>query len=459
MTLLAKNTGTVLGGPNTPLAICDINHQVKAALEQQYERVWLTGEISNCACPRSGHYYFSLKDKKAQLACVLFQQYTVGMTMKPENGCQVVVCGKLTLYEPRGQFQLQVYQCIPMGDGQLQQAFHQLKQRLTQLGFFAAEHKKTLPRIPHCIGLITSPSGAALQDMLAVIRRRFAGISLIIYPAVVQGKSSVASLVSAIHAAQRQALCDVLIVARGGGSLEDLWSFNEVALVEAIYACPIPIVSGVGHETDITLCDYVADKRAVTPSAAAAMVVPDSVVLLQQINHNIRAMLRGVKHSLMTWTLLIEKSMHSHNQLLVQLPSWNRFVHHVCQRIIQRLQTYFYRQQKQIEHKIQILYACHPQQRISLYEHRCQLLHKRLIHRANYVLLRWKNHYDYWYQRLYVLNPEYAFKRGYALLLKDSTMGSFAADHKTLAVGQRYGLYTQQGLLVIEVLDKKNKDK
>jgi exodeoxyribonuclease VII large subunit len=257
------------------LTVSALNRQVRILLEQNIARLWVEGEISNLARPASGHIYFSLKDESAQIRCAWFHQRQRGSRARLQNGDKMLVLGRVSLYEPRGDYQLIVEQVEAAGEGELRRRFDLLKKKLAAEGLFDAERKRALPPVPRRIGVITSPSGAAIRDILTVCRRRFPAIPVIVYPAAVQGGAAVPELIAALERAVARAECDVLIIGRGGGSLEDLWAFNEEAVARAIAGCPIPVVSAVGHEIDFTIADFVADVRAPTPSGAAELVVPD----------------------------------------------------------------------------------------------------------------------------------------------------------------------------------------
>lgn len=239
------------------------------------ESVWVEGEISNFSRPASGHWYFSLKDATAQVRCAMFRQANSKLGFKPENGERIIVRARVSVYEARGEYQLIADHMEPAGAGALQQAFEALKQKLFSEGLFDETRKKPLPEHPRCIGVITSATGAAIRDILSVTRRRFPAMPIVIYPVAVQGERAAPQIEAALRTAAQRAECDVIIVARGGGSLEDLWAFNEERVARALAACPIPIVSGVGHEIDFTIADFVADRRAPTPSAAAELLTPD----------------------------------------------------------------------------------------------------------------------------------------------------------------------------------------
>lgn len=267
------------------LTVTQLNYSVRHLLEMEMSHVWLTGEISNFSQPVSGHWYLTLKDDKAQVRCAMFKMKNVWANFRPQNGMQVLVRASVTLYEPRGDYQLIIESMQPAGEGLLQQQFEQLKARLSAQGLFAQEHKKPMPAFVKTVGIITSSSGAALQDILHILQRRDPSLSVIIYPTLVQGKEAAQDIVNMIELANRRNECDVLIVGRGGGSLEDLWCFNEEGVAYAIYHSQIPIISAVGHETDVTIADFVADLRAPTPSAAAELVSRDQNELKRQLQH------------------------------------------------------------------------------------------------------------------------------------------------------------------------------
>jgi exodeoxyribonuclease VII large subunit len=261
--------------PQTAISVTELNRTVRTLIERGVGRVWVEGEMSNLARPASGHLYFSLKDDKAQVRCAWFRQRQRSPTINLKNGDKMLAFGKVSLYEPRGDYQLIVERLEAAGEGELRRKFEALKQKLAAEGLFDEALKKPLPTLPRCIGVITSPSGAAIRDVLSVLQRRFPAIPVIIYPVAVQGDAAAPEICAALLQASRRAECDVLIVGRGGGSLEDLWAFNEEAVARAIHDCPLPIISAVGHEVDFTIADLVADYRAPTPSGAAEIVVPD----------------------------------------------------------------------------------------------------------------------------------------------------------------------------------------
>ena len=262
-----------------------LNSAVRMILEQDLGLVWLTGELSNLAMPSSGHWYFSLKDLGAQVRCAMFKGNNRRVTFRPQDGMQVLVQARVSLYEPRGDYQLIIESMQPAGDGVLALRFEELKRRLGAEGLFDESRKRPLPREPRAVGLITSATGAALHDMLTVLKRRAPDLPVFIYPTQVQGSAAISQIVAAIAKANQRAEVDVLIVGRGGGSLEDLWCFNEEAVARAIAHSAIPVISAVGHEVDVTISDFAADLRAPTPSAAAELVAPDNQARIQRLAH------------------------------------------------------------------------------------------------------------------------------------------------------------------------------
>ncbi len=272
--------------PNNPrsiLKVSELNAEVSLLLQSGFPLLWVEGEISNLSRPSSGHLYFSLKDSKAQVRCAMFKHKNMRLRINPENGLKVLARVKIGLYEARGEFQLIVEHMEDAGEGQLQKEFEALKKKLEAEGLFDSLHKKNLPNIPTRIGVITSPTGAAIQDVIQVLNRRCPHIPIRIYPVAVQGKQAAGEIAKAILQADHDQYCDVLLLVRGGGSIEDLWSFNEEIVAQAIYQTKTPIVSGVGHEIDFTIADFVSDQRAPTPSAAAELISPDRETLLNNI--------------------------------------------------------------------------------------------------------------------------------------------------------------------------------
>ena len=284
-------------GREAPLVIpvSELNRRVRTLLENHFETVWVSGELSNVKQAPSGHWYFCLKDPGAQVECAIFRKRAQFLDFRPENGQRVEVRARVTLYEPRGNYQLVIEEIRKAGLGALYEAFEKLKARLAAEGLFEAERKKPLPRFPRAIGLVTSPSAAALRDVITTLRRRAGMIPVILYPTLVQGEGAASQIARAIQRANAHAACDVLIVCRGGGSLEDLWAYNEEVVARAIFASRLPVVSGVGHETDFSIADFVADLRAATPTAAAAAASPDREALAGEVDAYRRRLARDMR--------------------------------------------------------------------------------------------------------------------------------------------------------------------
>jgi exodeoxyribonuclease VII large subunit len=264
-------------------SVSRLNREARLLLTVSFPLLWVEGEVSNLAAPASGHLYFTLKDDGACVRCAMFRSQNLYLRFQPRDGMQVLVRARVGLYEPRGEFQLTVEHMEESGFGALQRAFEALKQRLAGEGLFDASRKRPLPKFPRRLGIITSPFGAALRDVLSALRRRFPALPVLIYPVPVQGESAAIAIAEALTMANQRRDCDVLILSRGGGSLEDLWPFNTEAVAHAVAACVIPVVTGVGHEIDFTIADFAADQRAATPTAAAELVAPDRVEVLSRL--------------------------------------------------------------------------------------------------------------------------------------------------------------------------------
>lgn len=307
---------TDLEAPERILSVSELNNNVKFLLEESFERIYVEGEISNFAAPSSGHWYFSLKDANAQVRCALFKGSQRRIQTTPKDGMHVLVRARASLYPARGEYQLIAEHLEERGAGKLQQAFEALKKKLSAAGWFDAAHKKLLPTYPSTLGVITSPTGAAIHDILTVLKRRYPLAKVIIYPTLVQGAEAPAAIANMIQCANDRNECDVLIVGRGGGSLEDLWAFNEEIVASAIYHSKLPIVSAVGHEVDFTIADFVADVRAPTPSAAAEIITPDSAELRANLTQQTQHLARLMRNQLNTTAQqldIAEKHLHQHH--------------------------------------------------------------------------------------------------------------------------------------------------
>jgi exodeoxyribonuclease VII large subunit len=309
---MPATTGSEIAESRVPLgtaiySVGELNREARETLEEGLPGIWVAGEISNLAKPGSGHLYFSLKDDQAQVRCAMFRGANRSLKFRPDDGQQVIVHARVTIYEPRGSYQLVVEYMEAAGEGLLRRQLEELKKKLAAEGLFETQHKQELPSLPEQIGVITSPTGAAIRDVLQILRRRFPAIPVIIYPVQVQGDRAKHDIVAALKSAAARDECDVLIIGRGGGSLEDLWAFNEEIVARAIFDCPIPTVSAVGHEIDVTIADLVADLRAPTPSGAAELVVPDSSAWLEDIKALQRRAVNGLERTTRHWRSRLEQ--------------------------------------------------------------------------------------------------------------------------------------------------------
>ena len=357
-----------------------LNTTVRQLLEGEMGQIWLSAEISNFTQPASGHWYFTLKDDTAQVRSAMFRNSNRRVTFRPQHGQQVLVRATVTLYEPRGDYQLIVESMHPAGEGLLQQQFEQLKQRLAAEGLFEQQHKQPLPEPARQVGVITSATGAALHDVLRVLHRRDPSLPVIIYPTAVQGNDAPAAIVRAIGLANLRSECDVLIVGRGGGSLEDLWSFNDERVARAIFASRIPIVSAVGHETDVTIADFVADLRAPTPSAAAEIVSRNQVELLRQLQSQQTRLEMAMDYYLAqqqrAFTRLQHRLQQQHPQL--RLARQQTALFRLQRRLDEALQLRLRNAARQQDRLTQRLNARQPQGNINRAQQQLQQWHYRL---------------------------------------------------------------------------------
>ena len=348
--------------------VTQLNYSVRHLLEMELGQVWLIGEISNFSQPVSGHWYLSLKDENAQVRCAMFKMKNLRVNFRPQNGMQVLVRASVSLYEPRGDYQLIIKSMQMAGDGLLQQQFEALKMKLAVQGFFAQEHKKPIPKFVKQVGIITSPSGAALQDILHILNRRDPSLQIVIYPTLVQGKEATQDIIDTIKLANQRKECDVLIVGRGGGSLEDLWCFNEEAVAYAIYQSELPIISAVGHETDVTIADFVADLRAPTPSAAAELVSRDQQEMVRQLQHHLNTVNLAFDR---LWVEKLPRFQYLNLRLNAQSPAKQlELLHFKLTQIFDRLQGRLEQSLKLKEQKIAQLFlrvqAKHPSRQLEM---------------------------------------------------------------------------------------------
>ncbi len=435
---------------NLVLSVREFNSAAKQVIEAGLPLLWVRGEISNFVNAASGHWYFSLKDAQAQVRCVMFRHKSQYLDFKPANGMQVEVLALPTLYEARGDFQLTLEKMRPAGLGALYEAFEKLKSKLELEGLFDPERKRTLPFLPQQVGIVTSPQAAALRDVLRALANRMPGIPVLLYPTPVQGNDAAQKIAAAIREANDRGECDTLIVCRGGGSIEDLWAFNEEVVARAIAASRIPVVSGVGHETDFTIADFVADLRAATPTAAAQASVPDAEELRQRLQISARHLTRAISRS-------IEKYMQQLDYLQ------RRLIHPALRMQQQRQQLVHLQLRLQLAHSnavqqqqwrwktlLQRLRAVSPdvetlQAKQTGYLRRLQEIMARNLERHALKLTSLHQHLQH-------LDPTQVLARGYSMV-RDSN-GKFIVDSVQVAKGAMLDVTFARGWVRTEVKEK-----
>lgn len=398
---------SILEMPPIFLSVSELNTETKQLLESTFGFVWVKGELSNfLSYPRSGHWYFSLKDAHAQVRCAMFKGANLKVSFSPADGQEVMVLAKVSLYPDRGDYQLIVEKMEATGDGELKQAFERLKSKLLQEGLFDPQHKKILPPYPTRIGIITSPTGAAIQDIISVLSRRSPCATLLVYPCQVQGQRASLEIVQAIQLANTHANCDVLILARGGGSLEDLWCFNDERVARAIFTSQIPIISGIGHEIDFTIADFVADYRAPTPSAAAEMISLDQSVLIKQFDY---------WHERLTYSIL----------QIIQL--FSQKIDYLDKQLIS------------------------PQQSLQKKSSALELLKQRLQWAIQKQLQKYDYHFKQLVYALGAVNPFATLGRGYSIT-RDIKTHHLISSIKNVQMGDEVATRLQDGWLISKVL-------
>lgn len=440
---------------NTPsiFTVTRLNQAVRLLLEQEMGQVWISAEISNFSQPSSGHWYFTLKDDTAQVRCAMFRNSNRRVTFRPQHGQQVLVRANITLYEPRGDYQIIVESMQPAGEGLLQQQYEQLRQRLTAEGLFEQRHKQPLPDPARQVGVITSKTGAALHDILHVLKRRDPSLPIVIYPTAVQGADAPAQIVRAIELANIRQECDVLIVGRGGGSLEDLWSFNDERVARAIFASQIPVVSAVGHETDVTIADFIADVRAPTPSAAAEIVSRNQVELLRQIQSQQVRMEMAMDYYLsrctQRFTRLHHRLQQQHPQL--RLARQQTTLERLQQRLTGAMEGRLRRSAQQHQRLAQRLNQQQPQARVHRAQTRIQQLEYRLSQIITARLSGTRQRFGTAIAQLEAVSPLATLARGYSVTT--ATNGKVLKKAKQVKSGDLLKTRLEDGWVESQVTD------
>lgn len=439
-----------LGLDREALSVSQLNNRARLLLEDVFAQVWVEGEISNLAKPASGHLYFTLKDSQAQVRCALFRQNAARVRQALRDGLAVKVRGKVSLFEGRGDYQLILDTVEPAGDGALRLAFEALKEKLSAEGLFASERKRALPAHPQRIGIVSSPTGAVIRDIISVFRRRAPQVALTLIPTAVQGREATAQIVRALQLADSAGF-DAIILARGGGSLEDLWCFNEEAVARAVADCVTPVVSAVGHETDVSISDFVADVRAPTPSAAAELLAPDSSDLQRRLDSLNRRLALSLRTRL------------SREQL--RLDGLARRLRHPGERLRQqaqrlddldmRLRRAFAQQSTSRQERLARLdgrlHAQHPGRALALLHQRLDSLGERLPRAIELQLRQQRRQLENLAQTLHIVSPLATLGRGYSILLDErgQAVRSAAQTHP----GQRLKARLGEGELDVRVED------
>jgi exodeoxyribonuclease VII large subunit len=436
------------------LTVTQLTAKIRDLLARNFTDIWVEGEISNCREAQSGHIYFTLKDDRAQVRCVFFKQQQRGIKFRPEDGLHVTVRGSISVYEARGEYQIYVENIEPVGLGALQLAFEQLKKRLEAEGLFSAARKKPLPLLPSRIGLITSPRGAAVRDVVRILRRRFPNVHLTVFPVRVQGEGSAEEIVKALKFFNQKKMADVLILARGGGSLEDLWSFNEEVVARAIAASAIPVISGVGHETDFTIADFVADVRASTPSAAAELVVQTR----REFDKHI-AELRGALAEQMRYRILVlSRRIHelsarrSFRRPLDLLRQQRQRADEMTSRLALGLRAQLEKSRKRFTAAHLRIMSFDFRARIVAFRLRLEKRAAELSTRAERLLRAKRERLDRLRLQLEERSPLRVLERGYAIATDAS--GAVLRDAAQVSLGDSVGLQLHRGRLTTEVRKK-----
>ena len=433
-------------------SVSQLNQSVRLMLENQLGAVWLTGEISNFSQPVSGHWYLSLKDENAQVRCAMFRMKNLRVSFRPTNGMQVLVRANVSLYEPRGDYQLIIESMHLAGEGLLMQQFEALKLKLAAEGLFAQHLKKNLPHFSKAVGIITSKTGAALQDILHILQRRDPSLKIIIYPTAVQGKDAATDIVQMIELANQRQEVDVLIVGRGGGSLEDLWCFNEEMVARAIFHSHLPVISAVGHETDVTIADFVADVRAPTPSAAAELVSRNQTELLQQLQY------RRQRLEIALDRLFAEKrqklkhlSLRLHNQHpQAQLRIQQQLITQLSHRLQQTLRHHWQKTAENLTALSMRLYKNPFPLRLQQYEQQLAQLKVRLNSHMNLTLTLQKKQLAHLCGKLDSLSPLKVLARGYSITQNQQNLT--IRSIKDVNVGEQIKTRLPDGDIISQVI-------
>ncbi len=401
----------------TILTVSELTEAIKKNLETAFPMISLQGEISNCKRHSSGHIYFSLKDESAQISAVMFRGYAKNLKKVPKDGDQVVIKGHLNVYPPSGRYQIVAQEMEMAGVGQLLLKLEELKKKIHQKGWFSPEHKKPLPKFPKTIGIITSPTGAAIQDILNILSRRFRGLHVVIYPVRVQGEGAAAEIQKAIEQMNAKSVADVLIIGRGGGSIEDLWAFNEERVAEAIFSSRIPIICAVGHETDHCIAEYVADLRAPTPSAAAEIVIGELSSHLDFLNQTDKRLLTALTHTIQKLRHQLE-GVYLHPLIASPyslLGPWMQKLDDLKSRIDTSVHASLEQKKFHLQSQKKQLESLNPAAAIQAMKLKLQSINRQLSQATGHYLQIKKQSFTYLQSQLTTIDPKNLLKKGYSL--------------------------------------------
>lgn len=426
-----------------------LNGEARALLEREFGSIWIEGELSNLARPRSGHWYFSLKDSAAQARCAMFRSRNALVGFEPGEGMHVLARARVGMYEPRGEFQLVVEHLELAGEGMLRLKFEQLKRRLAAEGLFDETHKIELPVWPARIGVVTSPSGAAIRDILTVLKRRNPAIDVVIYPVAVQGAAAAPEIAAAIATANRRAEVDVLIVGRGGGSLEDLWAFNEEVVARALFASDIPTVSAVGHEIDFTIADLVADVRAPTPSASAELCSTDAVEILRALKNLEQRLAISFGTTLNDYRRELRHLRARLQHPGRRLEQFHQRIDELMQRLPAAAATGIALRRGRVATLDARIRACNPRHRVAALDNRVASAHQRLQAAMSKNLRAHQAAFDETTRALAAISPTATLARGYAIVTDGG--GRIARDARDYAPGDRLTASLAHGRLALDV--------
>ncbi|MFY0649927.1 MAG: exodeoxyribonuclease VII large subunit [Methylophilaceae bacterium] len=447
---MSTNNHTNLVDAEKVFAISEINRIVKNILLSHLEKVWIGGEVSNFVEASSGHWYFSLKDSSAQIRCTMFKGYNTFSSISPKNGDQIEAFGAVSLYEARGDYQINIEQIREKGTGNLFEKFLQLKDKLEKLGLFDEENKLNIPTFPKNIGIITSASGAALRDVLSILNKEQNYNQIIIYPSSVQGKEAADEICSAINKANAHQIVDVLILCRGGGSIEDLWSFNEEKVVQAIAQSRLPIISGVGHETDFTLTDFVADMRAPTPTAAASVIQDRLSKLDEFFEHYLSTLQKNITNLLKNKNQeldYLEKRIVSPKD---KLKRSQEFIDSLKKQFITLLRKEFLAAEKEINSLHKRLLA--PQEKIKQAEEKIKNYKKALLSNVFRIIKEHQSKINFIDEKLNILNPKNILAKGYSIVYNKTDV---VKDSNKVNLNDTLDIQLHSGALLVQVKNNK----